>query len=144
MDDDTICSRPCACASCRGVMAIHNVIVTLTCSCPVPNVPTAVPTAFVLCKACNFQRMEVASHIHSPYEHMKSSICMDCPACIRFKKGRHEDAHEYLMNLLDVMHESMVKAAQKGQLPGSSPSASAQPTSLIHRIFGGRIRNQVG
>ncbi|KAK9813326.1 hypothetical protein WJX73_000133 [Symbiochloris irregularis] len=62
--------------------------------------------------------------------------------CSRFRKGRHEDAHEYLMNLLDVMHESMVKAQNGGKMP--APSASgAQPSSLIHHIFGGRMRNQV-
>ena len=51
--------------------------------------------------------------------------------------GRQEDAHEYLIGLLDAMHE--------GQLEGlkPKPSRSLQETSMIFRIFAGRIRSQV-
>lgn len=59
--------------------------------------------------------------------------------CCRFRKGRQEDAHEYLMTLLDAMHESMVRSTH-GKRPAPD---DLQPSSLIHRIFGGRIRNQV-
>ena len=58
------------------------------------------------------------------------------PLC-RFRLGRQEDAHEYLIALLDAMHESSLR----GLSP--KPSAELALTSFIYRIFGGRIRSQV-
>ena len=54
-----------------------------------------------------------------------------------FRIGRQEDAHEYLIGLLDAMHE--------GQLQGfrPRPPRSIQETSMVFRIFAGRIRSQV-
>ena len=54
----------------------------------------------------------------------------------RFRLGRQEDAHEYLIALLDAMHESSLR----GLSP--KPSAELALTSFIYRIFGGRIRSQ--
>ena len=60
-----------------------------------------------------------------------------CALCCSFRKGRQEDAHEYLVALLDAMHEAQVAGVQP-----RPPTAVAQ-TSLIYSIFAGRIRSQV-
>ncbi|XP_071725339.1 ubiquitin carboxyl-terminal hydrolase 23-like [Rutidosis leptorrhynchoides] len=54
-----------------------------------------------------------------------------------FRYARQEDAHEYMVNLLEAMHKCC--------LPSGVPtgSASAYENSLVHRIFGGRLRSQV-
>jgi len=53
-----------------------------------------------------------------------------------FRSGRQEDAHEYLVGLLDAMHE--------GALAGLHPRPPRETaeTSFIYRIFGGRLRSQ--
>lgn len=51
--------------------------------------------------------------------------------------GRQEDAHEYLIALLDAMHERSIA----GLIP--KPPPDIECTSFIYRIFGGRIRSQV-
>ncbi len=53
-----------------------------------------------------------------------------------FRRGRQEDAHEYLVALLDAMHE----AALAGYNP--KPSREVAETSLIYRIFAGQSRSQ--
>ncbi len=65
---------------------------------------------------------------------MHSIYDVDMPC--RFRLGRQEDAHEYLIALLDAMHESSLR----GLSP--KPSAELALTSFIYRIFGGRIRSQ--
>ncbi|MEW5319842.1 MAG: hypothetical protein WDW38_010967 [Sanguina aurantia] len=55
----------------------------------------------------------------------------------RFRLGRQEDAHEFLRCLVDAMHE----VSLKGITPKPSPELCA--TTLIHRVFGGRLRSQV-
>ncbi|MCL7038158.1 hypothetical protein MKW94_024490 [Papaver nudicaule] len=54
-----------------------------------------------------------------------------------FRNARQEDAHEYMVNLLESMH--------KCSLPSGVPSQSsgAYEKSLVHKIFGGRLRSQV-
>ncbi|KAI3902924.1 hypothetical protein MKW92_029139, partial [Papaver armeniacum] len=54
-----------------------------------------------------------------------------------FRNSRQEDAHEYMVNLLESMH--------KCSLPSGVPSQSsgAYEKSLVHKIFGGRLRSQV-
>ncbi|KAL6275001.1 hypothetical protein ACE6H2_025693 [Prunus campanulata] len=54
-----------------------------------------------------------------------------------FTKSRQEDAHEYMVNLLESMHKCC--------LPSGVPSesSSAYEKSLVHKIFGGRLRSQV-
>lgn len=54
-----------------------------------------------------------------------------------FKIGRQEDAHEYLIALLDAMHERTIA----GMNP--KPPPEVEFTSFVYRIFGGRIRSQV-
>ncbi|KAF7094133.1 hypothetical protein CFC21_096470 [Triticum aestivum] len=54
-----------------------------------------------------------------------------------FRNSRQEDAHELMVNLLESMHKCCLPS---GVL---SESASAYEKSLVHRIFGGRLRSQV-
>ncbi|KAG6673443.1 hypothetical protein I3842_16G112600 [Carya illinoinensis] len=60
-------------------------------------------------------------------------------SCIsrNFRKARQEDAHEYMVNLLESMHKCCLPSG----VPGESPSAYEK--SLVHKIFGGRLRSQV-
>ncbi|MBA0854161.1 hypothetical protein Goshw_026775 [Gossypium schwendimanii] len=57
------------------------------------------------------------------------------PTEIRF--GNAEDAHEYMVNLLESMHKCCLP------LGVSSESPSSYEKSLVHKIFGGRLRSQV-
>ena len=59
-----------------------------------------------------------------------------CPSC-SFRLGRQEDAHEFLIALLDAMHEASIA----GMSPKPPPELAH--TSFIYRIFGGRMRSQV-
>ncbi|KAL6606067.1 hypothetical protein ACP70R_041720 [Stipagrostis hirtigluma subsp. patula] len=54
-----------------------------------------------------------------------------------FRNSRQEDAHELMVNLLESMHKCC--------LPSGVPSESqsAYEKSLVHKIFGGRLRSQV-
>ncbi|KAF8047383.1 hypothetical protein N665_3069s0004 [Sinapis alba] len=54
-----------------------------------------------------------------------------------FKNCRQEDAHEYMINLLECMHKCC--------LPSGVPSESsyAYRSSLVHKNFGGSLRSQV-
>ncbi|KAJ0246027.1 Ubiquitin carboxyl-terminal hydrolase 23 [Hirschfeldia incana] len=54
-----------------------------------------------------------------------------------FRNCRQEDAHEYMINLLECMHKCC--------LPSGVPSESsdAYRSSLVHKIFGGSLRSQV-
>ncbi|CAA7049730.1 unnamed protein product [Microthlaspi erraticum] len=54
-----------------------------------------------------------------------------------FRNCRQEDAHEYMINLLECMHKCC--------LPSGVPSESsdAYRSSLVHKIFGGSLRSRV-
>lgn len=54
-----------------------------------------------------------------------------------FRNFRQEDAHEYMVNLLESMHKCCLPSG----VPSESPSAYEK--SLVHKIFGGRLRSQV-
>lgn len=54
-----------------------------------------------------------------------------------FRLGRQEDAHEYLVALLDAMHEALLSVVQP------KPSHEEAQTSAIYRIFGGVTVSQV-
>lgn len=54
-----------------------------------------------------------------------------------FRNARQEDAHEYMVNLLESMHKCCLPTG----VPSESPSAYEK--SLVHKIFGGRLRSQV-
>ncbi|TYG67179.1 hypothetical protein ES288_D05G057700v1 [Gossypium darwinii] len=54
-----------------------------------------------------------------------------------FRNSRQEDAHEYMVNLLESMHKCCLPSG----VPSESPRAYEK--SLVHKIFGGRLRSQV-
>ena len=54
-----------------------------------------------------------------------------------FRNERQEDAHEYMVNLLESMHKCCLPSG----VPSESPAA--YETSLVHKIFGGSLRSQV-
>lgn len=54
-----------------------------------------------------------------------------------FHPGRQEDAHEFLVGLLDAMHESILWGLKP------KPPKEVAETSLIYRIFAGTMRSQV-
>ncbi|GKU87198.1 hypothetical protein SLEP1_g1641 [Rubroshorea leprosula] len=54
-----------------------------------------------------------------------------------FRNCRQEDAHEYMVNLLESMHKCCLPSG----VPSESPTAYEK--SLVHKIFGGRLRSQV-
>ncbi|KAJ4958056.1 hypothetical protein NE237_025167 [Protea cynaroides] len=54
-----------------------------------------------------------------------------------FRNARQEDAHEYMVHLLESMHKCCLPSG----VPTESPSAYEK--SLVHKIFGGRFRSQV-
>lgn len=65
----------------------------------------------------------------------------------KFRPGRQEDAHEFLVHLLDAMHDGELKEAGINQEVSGwrdrLPIARLDETTLIHRIFGGYFRSQV-
>ena len=65
----------------------------------------------------------------------------------KFWPGRQEDAHEFLVHLLDAMHDGELRGAGINQhLSGwrdRLPVTRLDETTFIHRIFGGYFRSQV-
>ena len=65
----------------------------------------------------------------------------------KFRPGRQEDAHEFLVHLLDAMHDGELRGAGiNQQLSGwrdRLPVARLDETTFIHRVFGGYFRSQV-
>lgn len=56
----------------------------------------------------------------------------------QFRPHRQEDAHEYLRQLLDCMHEEILKANNVKTSDGK-----VAETTLISRVFGGSLRNEL-
>ncbi|XP_074268336.1 ubiquitin carboxyl-terminal hydrolase 23-like [Silene latifolia] len=54
-----------------------------------------------------------------------------------FRNARQEDAHEYMIHLLESMHKCCLPSGVPSESPG------AYEKSVVHRIFGGRLRSQV-
>lgn len=54
-----------------------------------------------------------------------------------FQTRRQEDAHEYMMNLMECMHKCCLPVGV------TSESPVAYEKSLVHKIFGGRLISQV-
>ncbi|KAG5403682.1 hypothetical protein IGI04_009801 [Brassica rapa subsp. trilocularis] len=54
-----------------------------------------------------------------------------------FRNCRQEDAHEYMINLLECMHKCSLPSGV------SSESSDAYRSSLVHKIFGGSLRSRV-
>jgi len=65
----------------------------------------------------------------------------------KFRPGRQEDAHEFLVHLLDVMQDGELRAAGINQHSrgwrDSLPIPRLDETTVVHRIFGGYFRSQV-
>jgi ubiquitin carboxyl-terminal hydrolase 36/42 len=53
----------------------------------------------------------------------------------QFRPTRQEDAHEYLRQLIDCMHEEILKAN------GVKLGDKRAETTLINRVFGGKLQN---
>ncbi|XP_078443190.1 ubiquitin carboxyl-terminal hydrolase 23-like [Wolffia australiana] len=77
--------------------------------------------------------LQSTGKILRPYHLVKNLRCVSR----NFRNARQEDAHEYMINLLEAMHKSCLPSGV------ASESTSAYEKSLIHKIFGGRFRSQV-
>ncbi|XP_058114075.1 ubiquitin carboxyl-terminal hydrolase 23 isoform X2 [Magnolia sinica] len=88
-----------------------------------------------LCAIQNHVRaaLESTGKILSPLHLVKNLRCISR----NFRNARQEDAHEYMVNLLESMHKCCLPSGV------SSESPSAYEKSLVHKIFGGRLRSQV-
>ncbi|XP_037458276.1 ubiquitin carboxyl-terminal hydrolase 23-like isoform X1 [Triticum dicoccoides] len=90
------------------------------------------------CALCALQNhvktaLQSTGKIVTPSQIVKNLRCISRS----FRNSRQEDAHELMVNLLESMHKCCLPS---GVL---SESASAYEKSLVHRIFGGRLRSQV-
>ncbi|KAG2604645.1 hypothetical protein PVAP13_4NG117621 [Panicum virgatum] len=87
-----------------------------------------------LCALQNHVKMALQStgKIVTPSNIVKNLRCISRS----FRNSRQEDAHELMVNLLESMHKCC--------LPSGVPSESqsAYEKSLVHKIFGGRLRSQ--
>lgn len=65
----------------------------------------------------------------------------------KFRPGRQEDAHEFLVHLLDAMNDGELRGAGINQHTRGwrdrLPIARLDETTFVHRIFGGYLRSQV-
>jgi ubiquitin C-terminal hydrolase len=65
----------------------------------------------------------------------------------KFRPGRQEDAHEFLVHLLDAMNDGELRAAginsNQSGWRDRLPVPRLDETTFIHRIFGGYLRSQV-
>ncbi|KAM0893830.1 hypothetical protein ACQ4PT_024865 [Festuca glaucescens] len=90
------------------------------------------------CALCALQNhvktaLQSTGKIVTPSQIVKNLRCISRS----FRNSRQEDAHELMVNLLESVHKCC--------LPSGVPSesASAYEKSLVHKIFGGRLRSQV-
>ncbi|WVZ82239.1 hypothetical protein U9M48_029525 [Paspalum notatum var. saurae] len=90
------------------------------------------------CALCALQK-HVKIALQSTGKIVTPSLIVKNLRCISrsFRNSRQEDAHELMVNLLESMHKCC--------LPSGVPSESqsAYDKSLVHKIFGGRLRSQV-
>ncbi|XP_020110457.1 ubiquitin carboxyl-terminal hydrolase 23-like [Ananas comosus] len=77
--------------------------------------------------------LQSTGKILSPSHLVKNLRCISR----NFRNFRQEDAHEYMINLLESMHKCCLPSG----VPSESPSAYER--SLVYKIFGGRLRSQV-
>ncbi|KAK1403618.1 Ubiquitin carboxyl-terminal hydrolase [Heracleum sosnowskyi] len=90
------------------------------------------------CALCAIQK-HVSRALQSPGRILAPKEIVSNLRCISrsFRNSRQEDAHEYMVNLLESMHKCCLPSG----VPSESPSAYDK--SLVHKIFGGRLRSQV-
>ncbi|XP_074577616.1 ubiquitin carboxyl-terminal hydrolase 23-like [Curcuma longa] len=89
------------------------------------------------CAMCALQNhvitaLQSSGKIVSPSHLVKNLRCVSRS----FRNSRQEDAHEYMVNLLESMHKCCLPSG----VPSESPSAYEK--SLVHKIFGGRLQSQ--
>uniref|UniRef100_A0A0E0L8P7 Ubiquitin carboxyl-terminal hydrolase n=1 Tax=Oryza punctata TaxID=4537 RepID=A0A0E0L8P7_ORYPU len=90
------------------------------------------------CALCALQNhvktaLQSTGKIVTPSQIVKNLRCISRS----FRNSRQEDAHELMVNLLESMHKCCLPSG----VPSESPSAYEK--SLVHKIFGGRLRSQV-
>ncbi|KAJ4816459.1 hypothetical protein LUZ62_029025 [Rhynchospora pubera] len=90
------------------------------------------------CALCALQNhvmraLQSSGKILSPFDLVRNLRCISR----NFRNSRQEDAHEYMVHLLESMHKCCLPSG----VPSESPSAYEK--SLVHKIFGGRLRSQV-
>ncbi|XWS26262.1 hypothetical protein CRYUN_Cryun26dG0016400 [Craigia yunnanensis] len=90
------------------------------------------------CALCAIQKhvsraLQSTGRILAPNDLVSNLRCISR----NFRNSRQEDAHEYMVNLLESMHKCCLPSG----VPSESPSAYEK--SLVHKIFGGRLRSQV-
>lgn len=90
------------------------------------------------CALCAIQK-HVSRALQLPGRSLAPKDLVSNLRCISrsFRNARQEDAHEYMVNLLESMHKCCLPVG----VPSESPSAYEK--SLVHKIFGGRLRSQV-
>lgn len=91
---------------------------------------------------------EPKSHPYSPKNIVKNiSLLGGSNRGYKFRPGRQEDAHEFLVHLLDCLHDGELKAAgidqNKSGWRDKLPIPRLDETTLTHRMFGGYLRSQV-
>ncbi|XP_068658973.1 ubiquitin carboxyl-terminal hydrolase 23-like [Aristolochia californica] len=90
------------------------------------------------CAMCAIQNhvknaLQSTGKILSPSHLVKNLRCISR----NFRNSRQEDAHEYMVNLLESMHKCCLPYGV------SSESPTAFEKSLVHKLFGGSLRSQV-
>ncbi|XP_059667596.1 ubiquitin carboxyl-terminal hydrolase 23-like [Cornus florida] len=90
------------------------------------------------CALCAIQKhvsraLQATGRILAPKDLVSNLRCVSR----NFRNARQEDAHEYMVNLLESMH----KCSLPSGVPSESPGAYKK--SLVHKIFGGRLCSQV-
>ncbi|XP_078438708.1 ubiquitin carboxyl-terminal hydrolase 23-like [Wolffia australiana] len=90
------------------------------------------------CALCALQNhvmdaLRSTGKILRPFHLVKNLRCISR----NFRNARQEDAHEYMVNLLESMHKCCLPFGV------ASESPLAYEKSLVHKIFGGHLRSQV-
>ncbi|KAK2646741.1 hypothetical protein Ddye_021936 [Dipteronia dyeriana] len=90
------------------------------------------------CALCAIQKhvsraLQATGRIVAPKDLVLNLRCISR----NFRISRQEDAHEYMVNLLESMHKCCLPSGVPSESPG------AYEKSLVHKIFGGRLRSQV-
>ncbi|CAN0912164.1 Ubiquitin carboxyl-terminal hydrolase 23 [Linum grandiflorum] len=89
------------------------------------------------CALCAFQK-----HVSRALQSTGMSFVPDLVSKMRcvsrnLKVSKQEDAHEYMVNLLESMHKCCLPSGVHSESP------AAYERSLVHKIFGGHLRSQV-
>eukprot|EP01018_Ginkgo_biloba_P015394 Gb_30872 [translate_table: standard] len=90
------------------------------------------------CAMCTVQDHVTSASVSSG-KILSPTILVRNLRCIsrNFRISRQEDAHEYMMNLMEAMHKCCLPTGI------ASESPVAYEKSLVHKIFGGRLISQV-